>query len=773
MSKKSVLFLLLAFLTSNGLIAQTNWVFDDNSLPTVNITINPDSLNFILDGNNRDSDHEFMATFSFTRNGNTETVDSVGFRLRGNTSRDSQKKSYKVSFNTFIKGNTFYGLDKLNLNGEHNDPTILRAKLSWDIFEEADVVAPRAAHTKLYINNEYYGLYINVEHIDDKFVTDRFGSDAGNLYKALYPADLTYHDSNPETYQNLSSNGRPYYELKTNKKSPDFSDLANLIKFLDTASDERIKNEIEDYINLDGVLRWMAIDILTGNWDNYWYNKNNYYLYFEPKSNRFEFIPYDYDNTFGIDFVGKNWGTRDVNNWGANESRPLTDRILAIPEFKNRLHFYINDFITSFFNETTLSYEIDRLYTLTKDAAILDTYRVLDYDYTISQYHASFTNSIGGHVKYGLKPYITTRANSATNQIDLQNIAPIFRSVHFSTNYNGQEKNLVITASVLDEDSALNVKALFLNNGNEISLLDNGIGADVKANDGIYTGTYNLSGFAGNLDFYLTATDGSSSSSRYPAKPNKLLSASIRNITSGIVINEFMASNKKTIADETGEFVDYIEVFNNGSTLSLDGYYLTDNFQKPDKWAFPDTVLGSGEAMLIWADSDTTKGANHASFGLSKAGEEIAIFRKNQNEFVLIDSVSFGPQESDQAYGRLPNGKGSFQILGAPSPGMANDISINSKKEEKAQPKSIELKQNYPNPFNPDTSIPFRVEAASKIRLEVYSIAGQFIQTLTNQVYPVGEHEIKFNASNFSSGVYLYTLSSKNTSLTKKLVLIK
>ena len=385
----------------------------------------------------------------------------------------------------------------------------------------------------------------------------------------------------------------------------------------------------------------------------------------------------------------------------------------------------------------------------------------MDYDYSTTQYHESFTNSIGGHVKYGLKPYITTRVNTALNQLNLKNISPIFRSVHFSTNYDAQEKSLVVTASVLDEDTPLNVKAIFPNNGNEINLLDNGVGADAQADDGIYSGSYNLSGYSGNLDFYLTATDGSNTSTRYPAKPNKLLSASIRNITSGIVINEFMASNKNTIADETGAFVDYIEIFNNGSTLSLDGYYLTDNFQKPDKWAFPDTVLGSGQHILIWADSDTTKGSNHASFGLSKAGEEIAIFRKNQNEFVLIDSVSFGPQESDEATGRLPNGTGSFQVLGTPSPGMANDISINSKEEEKAQPKSIELKQNYPNPFNPDTSIPFRVETAGKIKLEIYSIAGQFIQTLTNQIYPVGEHEIKFNASNFSSGIYLYTLSSK------------
>jgi hypothetical protein len=57
-------------------------------------------------------------------------------------------KQGKVSFNTFVQGREYRGLDKMNINGEHNDPTIMRAKISWDIFEKMGVKAPRANHIR-------------------------------------------------------------------------------------------------------------------------------------------------------------------------------------------------------------------------------------------------------------------------------------------------------------------------------------------------------------------------------------------------------------------------------------------------------------------------------------------------------------------------------------------------------------------------------------------------------------------------------------------------
>jgi len=192
--KQLLTVLSFSILCSTALLSQSGskWLFDDSTLPEVRITIDSNYLDEILDDENQQSDHEFHAIFSITKNGVTETVDSVGFRLRGNTSRASEKKSFKVSFDTFIDGREYRGLDKMNLNGEHNDPTIMRAKLSWDIFEKMGVKAPRSNHVSLFIHDVFYGLYLNVEHIDNEFLKKAFDGDSGNLYKCLYRSALSY-----------------------------------------------------------------------------------------------------------------------------------------------------------------------------------------------------------------------------------------------------------------------------------------------------------------------------------------------------------------------------------------------------------------------------------------------------------------------------------------------------------------------------------------------------------------------------------------------------
>jgi spore coat protein CotH len=100
-----------------------------------------------------------------------------------------------VSFNFFFSGQKFYGLEKMNINGEHNDPSIVRSKLCFDMLDYLEVPASRANHVKLYINGVYFGLYMNVEHYDDEFTQSRFAGQ-GNLYKCTYGADLSHKGRN-------------------------------------------------------------------------------------------------------------------------------------------------------------------------------------------------------------------------------------------------------------------------------------------------------------------------------------------------------------------------------------------------------------------------------------------------------------------------------------------------------------------------------------------------------------------------------------------------
>ena len=88
-------------------------------------------------------------------------------------------------------------------------------------------------------------------------------------------------------------------------------------------------------------------------------------------------------------------------------------------------------------------------------------------------------------------------------------------------------------------------------------------------------------------------------------------------------------------------------------------------------------------------------------------------------------------------------------------------------------PTNYTLRQNFPNPFNPNTVIEFNLPKAANVIIEVYNLAGQKIITLLNKKMPAGSHQVDFNASNLSSGVYFYRIKAGEFQDVKKMVLLK
>ncbi len=770
------LCILLLSITSIKSVAQSesDWLFDDSSLPEIYITIDPTDLALIL--NNVQSDTEYPANFIFTREGVADTVENIGFRIRGNTSRTSAKKSFKVSFDTFVDGREYRGLDKMNINGEHNDPSIIRSKLSWDVFEALNVIAPRSNHVRLFINDEYFGLYMNVEHIDNEFVEDRFGSDAGNLYKSLYPADLSYLGDDPDDYKREEF-GRQIYELKTNEDVNDYTDIAEFIQFMYNASDQVFEKEIRDYINVDGVLRVMAVDILTGMWDDYMFNKNNFYLYHNPATDRFEFIPFDYDNTFGIDWFNIDWDERDINNWGAEESRPLTDRLFGIQRYRDRLNYYINKLMNDHFNSFTMFSEIDRLKAMVQQAAEQDQYRTLDYGFSIEDFNTSFDSPLDVfHVKRGVKEYILNRYNSARDQLVLNDISPVILYADAKLSYTTNGAIITVSAQAFDDNPDLTITA-FLNSTEPVStqMLDNGLNGDQIEGDGKYTAVIALEDPADQIQVYVTVEDNILQMDRFPYNPDNFIEIEIPEYSENLLINEFMASNNSTVQDEFSDFEDWVEIYNpTNSPISLLGYYLTDDLEEPTKWAFPDTIVQSQEFLLVWTDNDVEDGPLHTSFRLSRSGEDLGLFF-NQNDTILtIDAFTFSEQVTDVSYGRSPDGNSTFASFTNPSPGESNGNETSIDVEEVEAPSQIQLYQNYPNPFNPNTRISFTLVEPLHVQLNVYSIHGAFIQTLADGMFISGTHNVNFDAGSLASGVYFYTLEAASGEiLTRKMTLLK
>ncbi|MFT5386163.1 MAG: hypothetical protein ACI81W_003575, partial [Saprospiraceae bacterium] len=146
---------------------------------------------------------------------------------------------------------------------------------------------------------------------------------------------------------------------------------------------------------------------------------------------------------------------------------------------------------------------------------------------------------------------------------------------------------------------------------------------------------------------------------------------------SQLSINEFMADNASTITDELGEYEDWIEIYNAGSSaIDIGGYYISDDLTAPLLWQIPTsnaslTTIPAGGFLLLWADKDTDDGENHINIKLGAGGEDIIL--TSSDGTTVIDQLTFGAQSSDISYGRTLDGGQDFQLFTSPTPNASNE----------------------------------------------------------------------------------------------------
>jgi len=380
------------------------FVYLDDEVIRVEVTMDEaDLLDIIADPF---SDDYKMATVRVVSSQSDETVEEVGIRARGNTARGNMKFPWKLSFNEFSQGRRFHGVKKFNLASDAGDPSLVRSKTMWDLYRAAGVPSSRASHVHLIINDGSLvdGVYLNVEQVNDDFVEAWFGSEAGDLYKCRFkdvPASLRYVvPGTPETYEAFES-----YEEKSDDGS--FVALADFIEFINFATDQEFRDGIGDRLNVDGFLRAMAADVAAGNWDGYWFGGNNYYLYQNTEAgNRFEYIPWDLDQAFGMDyfifpvFFGEDWATRDYEGWGDGGfggaggpgQPPLIERILAVPEYDRQIQRYAREFSEGPLSIGANDEKLETFYALLEPLIFQGSFSgpTMDNGFTVADFLVSF-----------------------------------------------------------------------------------------------------------------------------------------------------------------------------------------------------------------------------------------------------------------------------------------------------------------------------------------------------------------------------------------------
>lgn len=222
---------------------------------------------------------------------NGETLSNVALRTKGNNtltsvaSSDSDRYSFKIDFDYFNDGENYYGLKKLNLNNNYGDASYMREYISYRIMGEMGIPVPATSYTHITINGEEWGLYLAVEPIDEVFLERTFGDSTGDLYKPDGTgADLVYRGDDMSEYPGLV--------LKTNEETSDGSAILALMQALESGEG------LEDVLDVDEVLRYLAANVALANYDSYLGNTtHNYYLY--EQDGRFTIVPWDYNYSFG------------------------------------------------------------------------------------------------------------------------------------------------------------------------------------------------------------------------------------------------------------------------------------------------------------------------------------------------------------------------------------------------------------------------------------------------------------------------------------------
>src|SRR5262245_24042056 len=223
---------------------------------------------------------------------------NVGVRSRGTGSRNPIKIGLRVDFDRYTTGQTFLGLRSLILDNNWQDPSLLAERTAMAFFERLGEPAPRESYCRLYINNEYQGLYSIVESVDTPFLARVFDSDQGYLFRFDYQREWRgeYLGDDLAAY-------KPFFEPETHELESDavlYAPIRDLFREANAPQDAVWRERVEQFIDLRQLVRHVAIESFLSEDDGFIgaYGMNNFFLYRPSGSTVHRIIPWDKDNTF-------------------------------------------------------------------------------------------------------------------------------------------------------------------------------------------------------------------------------------------------------------------------------------------------------------------------------------------------------------------------------------------------------------------------------------------------------------------------------------------
>lgn len=610
------------------------------------------------------------------------TYTDVGVQFKGFTSYNrigsSQKKSFDIKVDYTVDGQDIMGYDTLNFNNCYEDPSFMR-EVIYSNSSTSHIPSAKGNFINLYINGENWGVYANIQQLNKEFLEQWFTDEDGPRWRAESSSStssmgrpgagggfgngtsgLNYLGDEGSDYQ-------PYYTLKTGydedeveQEAAAWEQLATVCSVLNNTSDETLIAELGQVMDIDRALWFLAHEIIFGDDDGY-VNKGgtDYCLYINPDTNRL--TPLEYDGNSAFASSAASWS---LFKNSTNSNYPLLSVLLNHEELRQRYLAHVRTILEETFTEEAIVKKMETYDALIRDLVSADPKKIYTYNNYLDglDYFQEF-------VQYR-RTYLLSDSELTADGVQVAAVSHWTNGIQWATPDSNQDTVIEAQIDITTEGTPTSVCAYYLpaleGVFSKIVMNDAGTAGDRVANDGIYSATLPAAEAGTYVRYYIeTIADDDAGTRVYApagAEHNTWyyrVNPGESTTTASVVINEFMASNKTVASDEAGEFADWIELFNNSILpVSIEGWYLSDDYNNLDKWQFPARTLNPGEFLIVWADEDQEQGTFHSNFKLSADGEELVLCDADGQ---VIDYVQFGAQDTDISWARSPNGTGEFK----------------------------------------------------------------------------------------------------------------
>lgn len=268
-----------------------------------------------------------------------ETMEEVSIRKKGGWGSVSDTKpSFKLDFG---KGEyddrKLLGERRFTLNNNVQDRLHIKQCLSYSVFADAGVHAPRCNFARVVAQSEDLGLFTNVEPIKKPFLSRSFGNKSGNLYETQHAGAFI-------------ESRIAHFQKKTNEDDPDRSELMAVVEAMQV-DDENLWEAMDQVINMDNFMTFAAMEALLGHADGFTSYQNNAYVYHNPDDNRLYFIPWGTDQAFRASYIIDRTQNSPVSIYLGSS---LTRRLWQSAEFRERYDQRLLELLDTVWNEAEI-----------------------------------------------------------------------------------------------------------------------------------------------------------------------------------------------------------------------------------------------------------------------------------------------------------------------------------------------------------------------------------------------------------------------------------